>query len=178
VTGTIEKPEIALLSDQLRQEDILSLLTIGVTSDINKNLDPTERNSIQRIQFGSLLLNQTKLNEDINNTIGVNVSVLPEFESEETNLVESGKAGASSSASSKIKSTTKIKINKKITPKLDVGVSSTVGGSIEQTQQMNANYNINKNLSVEGVYEVKPSEDESTTTPTSYGVDLKWKWSF
>lgn len=178
VTGTVEKPEIALLSDQLRQEDILSLLTIGVTSDINKNLDPTERSSIQRIQFTSLLLNQTKLNEDINNTIGVNVSVLPEFESEESSLVESGKAASSSSSSNKIKSTTKIKINKKITSKLDVGVSSTIGGSIEQTQQMNANYNFGKNLSLEGVYEVKPSEDESTTTPASYGVDLKWKWSF
>jgi translocation and assembly module TamB len=53
-----------------------------------------------------------------------------------------------------------------------------VGGSLEQKQEMNINLNLNKNFSLEGVYEVKPSEDENTNTPNSVGADLKWRKSF
>jgi translocation and assembly module TamB len=123
-------------------------------------------------------LNQFKINENINNTIGVNLSVAPEFQEEDSKMVASGKSAINESGSSKLKSATKIKINKKINNIVDVGVSSTVGGSIEPKQEMNANIKVNNNLSVEGVYEIKPTEDESTTTPTSLGVDLKYKWSF
>jgi translocation and assembly module TamB len=179
ISGKLDKMDIVLSSEPYSsQEDILSLLTIGVTSDMNKNLDPTERAAITRLGIGTMFLNQLKINEDINNTIGVNVSVLPEFQEEDSSLVAGGKSAVSESSTSKLKSATKIKINKKITNKLDVSVSSTVGGSIEQKQEMNANYNVNKNMSVEGVYEIKPAEDESTATPTSLGIDLKFKWSF
>ena len=108
----------------------------------------------------------------------MNVSVLPEFQEEDSSLIADGKSGVSSTTSSRLKSATRIKVNKKITNKLDVAVSSTVGGSIEQKQEMNANFNFNKNVSLQGVYEIKPAEDESTTTPTSLGVDLKFRWSF
>lgn len=179
ISGKLDKMDIVLSSEPYSsQEDILSLLTIGVTSDMNKNLDPTERAAITRLGIGTMFLNQLKINEDINNTIGVNVSVLPEFQEEDSSLVAGGKSAVSESSTSKLKSATKIKINKKLTNKLDVSVSSTVGGSIEQKQEMNANYNVNKNMSVEGVYEIKPAEDESTATPTSLGIDLKFKWSF
>jgi translocation and assembly module TamB len=179
LSGKLDKVDINLSSEPVKsQEDILSLLTLGVTSDMNKNLDPTERSAITRIGIGTLFLNQFKINEDINNTIGVNVSVLPEFQEEDSSLIADGKSGVSSTTSSRLKSATRIKVNKKITNKLDVAVSSTVGGSIEQKQEMNANFNFNKNVSLQGVYEIKPAEDESTTTPTSLGVDLKFRWSF
>ena len=57
-------------------------------------------------------------------------------------------------------------------------MSSTVGGSIEQKQEMNINFQINKKVSVEGVYEVRSNEENEAETPDSIGVDLKWKTSF
>lgn len=178
ISGSIAKPVINLSSEpNLVQEDLLSLLTLGVTSDMSKNLESGDRKSVTTVSIGTLLVGQLKINEDLNSTLGINVSVLPEFKEDETSLIK-GKSAVSDSSTSNLKSATKIKINKKINNSVDVSVSSTVGGSIEQTQEMNINYNINKKFSIEGVYEVKPTEEENTSTPNSIGADLKYKWSF
>lgn len=178
ISGSIEKSNISLSSEPpLAQEDLVSLLTLGVTSDMSKNLEANDRRSVTTVGIGSLLVDQLKINEDLNSTLGLNLSVLPEFKEDETSLV-SGKSAVSESGTSKLKTATKIKIHKPITKSIDVSVSSTVGGSIEQTQEMKINYNINKKFSVEGVYEVKPSEDENTNSPNSLGIDLKWRKSF
>ncbi len=178
ISGSIEKMNINLSSEPaLTQEDLVSLLTLGVTSDISKNLEASERKSVTTLGIGALLFEQLKINEDLNSTLGLKLSVLPEFKEDESSLIQ-GKSAVSEGSSSKLKSATKIKINKQITQAVDVSVSSTVGGSIEQTQEMNINYNINKKFSIEGVYEVKPSEDENTNTPNSIGADIKYRWSF
>ena len=179
VSGKIEKINTHLSSEPVKsQEDILSLLTLGVTSEMNKNLEANERTSITRVGIGSIFLDQFKLNEDLNSTIGVNVSVLPEFQEESSSLIQGAKSAVNDSSSYKLKSGTKIKINKRLNNKMDVSASSTVGGSIEQKQEMNFNYKVNKVISFEGVYEIKSAEEEATSTPNSLGADLKFKWSF
>lgn len=178
VTGKLDKVGIALTSEPVKsQEDIISLLALGVTTDMSKNLDASEKAAVARLGIGTMFLDRLNVNEDLNSTIGVNLSVQPEFQTEESSLVSGGKSAVGDTNASKLKSSTKIKVNKKLTNKVEVSVSSTVGGSIEQKQEMNINWNIDKNVSVEGVYEIKPSEDE-TNTPTSLGADLKFKWSF
>jgi translocation and assembly module TamB len=177
ISGSIPKPVITLTSEpNLAQEDLLSLLTLGVTSDMSKNLGSGERKSVMTVSLGTLLVEQFKINEDLNSTLGVKLSVQPEFKEDETSLVQ-GKSATIDNGGSKLKSATKFKINKQINKSVDVSVSSTVGGSIEQTQEMNINYNYNRHFSLEGIYEVKPSE-ENTNTPNSLGADLKYKWSF
>jgi translocation and assembly module TamB len=177
ISGSLIKPIITLSSEPaLAQEDLLSLLTLGVTSDMSKNLVSGERKSVTTVSLGTLLVDQLKINEDLNSTLGLKLSVQPEFKEDETSLVQ-GKSAVSDSASSKLKSATKIKITKPINKSVDVSVSSTVGGSIEQTQEVNINYNINKKFSLDGIYEVKPVE-ENINTPNSLGADLKYKWSF
>jgi translocation and assembly module TamB len=179
ISGKLDKVNIVFTSEPFKsQEDIVSLLALGVTSDMNRNLDPNERSAITRLGIGTMFLDRLNVNEDLNSTIGVNLSVMPEFQEDETSLISGGKSALGDSTSNKLKSATKIKLSKKLTNKIDVTVSSTVGGSIEQKQEMNVNWNINKNMSLEGVYEVKPSEEESTSTPTSLGADLKFKWPF
>lgn len=178
ISGSISKPVITLASEpNLAQEDLVSLLTLGVTSDMSKNLESSDRKSVTTVSIGALLVDQLKINEDLNSSLGLKLSVLPEFKEDESSLI-TGKSAVSDSSSSKLKSATKIKIKKQINKSVDVSVSSTVGGSIEQTQEMNINYNINKKFSIEGVYEVKPSEEENTTTPNSIGADIKYRWSF
>lgn len=178
VSGKLDKLNVLLTSDPyLSQEDILSLLTFGITSSDSKNLSEEEKRNSTLVGVGSLVLSQFNINEDINSILGVNLSVSPEFQQEEASLI-SGKSAVSDSSASRLKSSTKIKIDKRLSRKVNVSLSSTVGGTLEQKQEMNVNYNINKNVSVEGVYEMKPSESESTTTPNSLGLDLKIKWSF
>jgi translocation and assembly module TamB len=178
LSGSIANINVDLSSEPaLSKEDLLSLLTLGVTSDISKNLEAAERRFVTTVGIGSLLVDQLKINEDLNATLGVKLSVQPEFKEDETTLVQ-GKSAVSEGSNSKLKSATKIKINKQISNRVDVSLSSTVGGSLEQKQEMNINLNINKNFSLEGIYEVKPTEDENTNTPNSLGADLKWRKSF
>jgi len=178
ISGSIEKSVINLSSEPaLAQEDLVSLLTLGVTSDMSKNLEASDRKSVTTVGIGTLLVDQLKINEDLNSTLGLNLSVLPEFKEDESSLV-SGKSAVSEGSTSKLKTATKIKIKKQISKQVDVSLSSTVGGSIEQTQEMNINFNLNKNFSIEGVYEVKPSEEENTTNSNSVGADLKYRRSF
>jgi translocation and assembly module TamB len=180
LSGKIDKLNINLSSEPaLTQEDLLSLLTLGVTSDMSKNLEATERKFVTTVGIGTLLVDQLKINEDLNSSLGLKLSVMPEFKEDVTSLVQ-GKSAVTDSASSRLKSSTKIKVNKQISKQVDVSLSSTVGGSLEQKQEVNVNYNFNKNLSLEGVYEVKPSEDTSTSTstPNSIGADIKYRWSF
>jgi translocation and assembly module TamB len=181
LSGKIDKLVMNLSSEPaLAQEDLLSLLTLGVTSDMSKNLEANERKFVQTVGIGTLLVDQLKINEDLNSSLGLKLSVMPEFKEEVTSLVQGGKSAVSDTSSSKLKSSTKIKINKQITKQVDVSLSSTVGGSLEQKQEVNVNYNFNKSLSLEGVYEVKPAEDSTTgtSTPNSIGADIKYRWSF
>lgn len=179
LSGSISKVNIDLSSEPaLSKEDLLSLLTLGVTSDMSKNLEAGERKFVTTVGIGTLLVDQLKINEDLNATLGVKLSVQPEFKEDESTLI-SGKSAISEGGTSRLKSATKIKINKQINNRVDVSLSSTIGGSLEQKQEMNINLKINKNFSLEGVYEVKPTEEENTTTtPNSLGADLKWRKSF
>lgn len=178
ITGSLEKSNINLSSEpMLAKEDLVSLLAFGVTSDMSKNLEASDRKSVTTVGIGTLLVDQLKINEDLNSTLGLNLSVLPEFKEDESTLI-SGKSAVSESGGSKLKTATKIKIKKPINNRVDVSLSSTVGGSMEQTQEMNVNFKINKNFSLEGVYEVKPSEEENADTTNSIGADLKFRRSF
>ncbi|MDD0854591.1 translocation/assembly module TamB domain-containing protein [Halobacteriovorax sp. GB3] len=161
----------------LVQEDILSLLTLGVTSDISQGLQSRERQNVTTLGLGTLLVDQLKINEGLNSSLGLRLSVLPEFGENEDTLLQ-GKSGVSDGDVSRFKSATKVKVQKQITNSMDLSLSSTIGGSLEQKQEMNLNYNINKNLSVEGVYELKSSSEESVDTPDSIGADIKYRWSF
>lgn len=178
VAGKVDKVNINLTSDPpLSQDDLLSLLTLGVTNDISKNLDSTDRKFVTTVGLGTLLVDQFKINEDLNSTLGLKLSVLPEFQENETQLIQ-GKSAVSDTSSSRLKSSTKIKLDKKITKKVDLSVSSTVGGSLEQKQEMNLNFNIDRNWSVEGVYELKNSDSDEGNSTNSVGADVKYKWSF
>ncbi len=178
LSGSISNVNIDLSSEPvLSKEDLLSLLTLGYTSDISKNLEAAERRFVTTVGIGTLLVDQLKINEDLNSTLGLKLSVQPEFKEDDSSFVQ-GKAAISDGVSSRLKSATKIKVNKKINNKVDVSLSSTVGGSLEQKQEMNINLNINKYFTLEGVYELKPTEDESTDTPSSVGADIKWRTSF
>tara|TARA_Y100000590_G_scaffold469529_1_gene658016 strand:+ start:473420 stop:477448 length:4029 start_codon:yes stop_codon:yes gene_type:complete len=179
VDGKIDKFGIKLSSNpSLDQSQILSLLVLGVPDDINQELDDAEREQIA-VQGGvGLIVERFKLVKPIDSMLGLKFSVSPEFQEDESSLLD-GRLSGGDSGASRYKSGTKIKVQKKnIIKKVDVSFSSTVGGTVEETKEMNVNYNINKNLSLEGVYELRSVEEETEENPESLGADLKWKFSF
>jgi translocation and assembly module TamB len=161
----------------LVQEDILSLLTLGVTSDISKSLGERDRQSVTTLSIGTLIFDQLKINKSLNDSLGMRLSIQPEYSEDESSLLESESDEGKSSAK-RYKSTTKIKLQKNINKKVGLTFSSTVGGTIEQKQEMNVNYNLNKNLSFDGLYEINFNDDVETKTPDSIGADIKYQWSF
>ncbi len=161
----------------LSPEDIISLLTVGVTSDVSEGLSEKDRQSTTIYGVGSFLVDQFRINEELKNSLGVRLSVTPEFSQDSENLL-SGKAAVSSGATSQVKSATKVKIEKKVSDKVDISLSSTVGGNLDEKQEMNINYSLDNNWSLEGVYEIKSTVEDTTQTENSFGFDLKFRKTF
>jgi len=175
--GAVDNLSIELSSNPvLTQEDILSLLTLGVTSDVTKSLNESEMRSVTNLSIGSLIVDQLKINQTLNDSLGLRLSVEPEFQENNQNLLDGRAEG--SSGDTRLRSTTRVKVRKKITKDVNMSVSSTLGGSVNQTQEMNINYNVDNNLSVEGVYQIQSGQEIDIETPDSFGMDLKWQWSF
>jgi translocation and assembly module TamB len=178
VSGRTKTITVSLSSEPaLSQEDIFSLLTLGVTSDISQALDESERQSVATVGIGTLLADQFRLNEGLDSSFGLRLSVLPEFAPEETSLLQ-GKSAVSETGASRFRSATRVRLQKKLTDRVDLSVSSTVGGSLDTRQEMNINFRINNRWSLEGVYELRSTDDEGVESTDSLGADLKYRWTF
>ena len=161
----------------LAQEDILSLLTIGVTSQVSKNLQSSDLEAVTSMSLGSILMDQFGISENLNKSVGVKLSVLPELGNDDINPMQ-GRTSTAEPGASKMKSATKIKIQKKV-KEFDLSFSSTFGGSLQQKQEMNINYNLRPDVSVQGIYEMYSTDSTNNrTSPDSAGVDLIWKKTF
>jgi translocation and assembly module TamB len=54
-----------------------------------------------------------------------------------------------------------------------------MGGSIGQRQNMNLNYGINKNIQVEGIFEMRTNDEgEQDRIYNSFGGDIKFRRTF
>ena len=59
----------------LSREDILSLLTLGFTGEISKNLEDQERESLSSVGIGSLLFDKFQINQGLRSSLGLRLSV-------------------------------------------------------------------------------------------------------
>lgn len=161
----------------LSHQDILSLLTIGVTSDISKNLNENELQALTSLGVGSFLADQFNINQNLNSSFGLNLSLMPEFQDQSTSYLQ-GRTENQSTGPTSLKSTTKLKVSKKISKQADLSFSSTLGGAVDQKQEMNLNYNLNNNFSLQGIYEIKSAEESGEQNNNSAGFDLIFRKSF
>lgn len=159
----------------LAQEDILSLIAFGYTKDLSANLSDAERESMTQAGVGSILFDSFKINETLKSEFGLQVNLGTQIQQDETSLLNQR-----NSDGTRVRSATTIEVKKKLNDAMNLSVSSTVGGSAGQKQSMNLNYNINNKVSVEGVYETRtaPEGEEAIINDTSFGADVKVRWSF
>jgi len=181
--GRVNKLVIDLNSEPtLSREDILSLITLGFTSKDTLGINQDEKQTMTSVGIGSLLADQLDLNEGITSDFGIRLSVTSELqETEKSNLPET-REGSVLPTQSKFKSATKIGFKKQITDKAEISFSNTVGGSIDQKQEVSGEYYLNKNTSVRGTYEMFNSSSreiqDSGAISNNLGVDLIFKWSY
>ena len=177
VKGDTKNPVADLSSEPvLAESDILSLLMIGITANQANNMNEAERRLATSVGIGSIFANQLRLGKELNNMFGVKLSVMPELSEDNSNYVDSI---SSTGNGTKIRTSTKIQLRKKIKENIELSFSSTVGGTSEQTQKINVNYNFNKHISLEGLYEVRDTTIENRLTePESLGVDFKFMMDF
>ena len=178
INGSLDNININLSSEPvLSREDIISLLALGFTTETSKNLQQGDRQAMTSVGLGSLLVEQLKINQSLNSSLGLKLSIVQEFQDTENSLV-GGTSSSGEHGTTKIRSATKVKVKKQLGKKVDASVSSVVGGSLGEKQEMNLNYNFNKNWTLQGVYEIKTDPEISSESSTSVGADLKLRLSF
>ena len=179
VVGPVKKFDFNLSSEPaLSQSDILSLIAFGYTDDISNNLSDAEKESMTRASVGSLIFDSFKINETLKNEFGLQVNLGTEINREERSYL-SQRGGESNNQTTGVTSATTFELKKQLSDAMSLSVSSTVGDSVSQRQSVNLNYNVDKKVSIEGVYESNTTDDSQTINDAnSFGADLKVKWSF
>jgi translocation and assembly module TamB len=179
VVGPVKNFDFNLTSEpSLEQSDILSLIAFGYTEDLSNNLSDAEKESMTRAGVGSIIFDSFKINETLKNEFGLQVNLGTEISQDESSNLASRNSDGGSSVG-RVRSATTFEVKKKLDDDMSLSVSSTVGSSSTQKQSFNLNYNLNNSVSVEGVYESKSTDDQETINDdTSFGADVKWKWSF
>lgn len=165
----------------LSQLDILSLITLGYTNDLSNNLGSGDRSALASAGIGGLLFDRFKINEGLKNSLGLKLSLSPEFREGGAggNMLQGRGTTNTGSTGVNVRSGTKVELRKKVSESVDLAVSSTVGSNIGSKQSMNLNYNFNKVVGAEGVYEIRTNDEGiEDVVATSLGGDLKFKWTF
>ena len=172
VWGYLDDFSIKLSSEpNLSEKSILSLLATGVTAEETSRLSESDQESVASLGIGALILDRFKFNQGLQSGLGVNVGLTSEVVEGERNYLREDKQVEA-------KNTTKVSVEKKVTDNVSIRASSTLGTDTSQRQKMNINYNINKNLSLEGVYELRGSEDGQGESSDSLGTDIKFRVEF
>jgi len=178
INGDLKNLNVKFRSDPpLAEPDILSLLTLGITLDTSRELQDSELESVTSMSLGSLLIDQFGINQGLNESLGIKLSVGPEFSDENVNPI-AGKIN-NNADTARLRSATKLRLSKRISNSIDLNYSSTLGGSLDQSQQMNINFKINSDVALQGVYRTQTNENsESIDNNESIGFDLIWKKTF
>lgn len=176
--GPVKNFDMNLYSEPvLPQADILSLIAFGYTEDLSNNLTDQDRESMTRASIGSILFDSFKINETLKKEFGLQVNLGTDIEEEERSLI-SQRTGEGF-ADGRVRSATTLEVKKSLSNSMSLSVSSTVGENTQQRQSVNLNYNVNKKVSLEGVYENRSTDETQTIVDeTSVGADINVKWTF
>jgi translocation and assembly module TamB len=183
--GDLERFNFDLTSDPaLPRNSILSLIAFGYTDEIQNSLQSKDQRSLTQVGVGSFVFDRFKISDILNKQFGLQINLGTVIEQSNTDSLLSGRSqegasGQGSTGTGRTKSATKIELKKRLDEALTLSVSSTMGGTIGSRQSMNLNYGINRNIQVEGVFELRTNEEgEADIIYNSIGGDLKFRRTF
>ncbi|MGE4231950.1 MAG: translocation/assembly module TamB domain-containing protein [Bacteriovoracia bacterium] len=172
--GKSSDPRIQFESQpQLTQQDIVSLLTLGVTSSDIQSISRTNRGAVTRDEMYGLIFSQSGLNKGLQEKLGVRVSV------DQAQPFAPDSAFRARGSGGNLTETTspKVVLQKSITKDLKASVGSTIGVGGNREQNVGLEYNLGKRWSVLGVYEDQRGPQPNNSR-TSVGADLKYRLRF
>lgn len=156
----------------LSQNDIVSLLTLGVTSSGFQSIARENRDAYSRDEMYGLLFSQSGVNKSLQKSLGVKVRV-----DQSQSLVPENafRARGPNDVSETI--APKVVVQKEVTKNLNASLGSTVGIGGSTERNIDLEYDFAKHWSVLGKYEDQRGLQPSQTR-TSVGADLKFKLRF
>lgn len=170
--GRMGDPKIELSSSPALQErEILSLLTLGFSTEEVSRLRSTDRGLVQQGEAASILLYSLDFNREVQEKTGLR------FQVEEAVDSLSGTSAFRPQAGTETTAAPKIVVKRNIGKRVELSVGSTVGVGASTQRDLNAEVKVTPGVSVIGVwnaYEGVNAQDERT----SYGLDLKLQKRF
>ncbi len=178
-TGRPDKIKIEFTSNPAMQEsEILSLLTVGLTSTDAKKLNANDLSVVQQGEAASLVLHSLDFNREIEDKTGFRVQL------DESVNVQQGTSAFRPLSQAESAAAPQITIRKKLGDRLSLSAGSTVGAGTNRSNQVNMDFSVNHDVSVTGVfnnYGTSGNTDvQSSTQQTqkSFGLDLKFQKRF
>lgn len=166
--GRLDNYKIELSSNPaLPEQEILSLLALGMSSDDIKRLRSGDRAVLEQGQAASLLLHSTDFNRDVEDKTGLRIEL------DEASNSQLGTSIFTKRKDIETNSAPKIVIRRQITNKVDLSVGSTVGVGTSTQREVNAEWKVAPGFSVIGVWDSLESGESAGNKRDSYGVDLK-----
>ncbi len=168
--GNIDNYKITLSSSpELPQEDILSLLAFGfVEKNNNRSGDNSRLSTITYAEVGSMLLDQLKINEELQTT-GVNIQISPTIIQNEANIVRPKSVPEFA--------VPKILLKTRLLNNMDASFGTTVGVAQGEEFDANIEYHLSQKISITSIYKEKP-DPTIKGSRSSFGADFKFKWNF
>jgi translocation and assembly module TamB len=166
VFGTPSDYKIRLSSSpSLAEQDIISLLVLGVTSHGDEG---------NYADLGSALVGQIPLQSKLQNEFGLDIRLKSSTPSELQQLYQAQSAASQSTSSSFI-TVPSVQIQKEITKKTKLSFSNTIEAN--PSRELKLEQMLDDNLSVNATVQ-SYSLDPSLSPSQSYGLDFRYRFNF
>ncbi len=159
----------------LPENEILSLLAIGLSSSDAKKMSGVDQASVQSGEATSLLLHSLGFNRELEERTGFQVQI------DELKNPYLG-VSAFNAQSSQATVAPSVAIRKQLGDRLSLSAATSVGAGSSTSRQLSLSYRVNHSLSVNGIFNlfgVTGGLDALQNADiTSYGVDFKFQKGF
>ncbi len=172
-------------SPAMPEAEIFSLLALGLTSSDAKKLSSTDLGLIQQGEAASLVLHSLEFNRELEDRTGLQVRV------DESINQQQGVSAFRTPGQNDSNAAPQITVKKKFGDRFSVSAGSTVGFGSSRSNQLNLDYAVNPELSINGLLNnygsnasvlnnglSSSTDTQSTQTEASFGLDLKFLTRF
>jgi hypothetical protein len=152
------------------ENEILSLLAIGNTQD-DRRVRFSDRGAYEQSEAASLVLHSLDFNRELQQKTGFSLNI-----EEAQGEMEAASAFRPRTTGAEAATSPKVVIRRQLGKRVGVSVGSTIGVGTMRQQEVNAEFSVNQNMTVNGVWDAVEGID--TRNRNSFGVDLRLQKRF
>ena len=165
-------------SPSMQESEIFSLLALGMTPSETKRLSASDLGLIQQGEAASLVLNSLDFNRELEDKTGLQLKV-----DESVNRQQGASAFR---AQNQNEAAPQITVKRRFGDRFSVSAGSTIGMGSTKSNQINLDFNVNPNLSINGIYNnygantsggsgaYGATDAQAAQIQNSWGLDLKF----